>query len=326
MNILVTGATGYIGPFLVNRLKDEGHQVSILVRKQKDFDNLSSQGFECILGDLINKKSLEGIFEGIDILYHLANIASWWLPRKQDFYDINVGGTINLLDEAKNAKLIKIIYISSIAAIRQPHGIVADENSVHQGDFESDYSKSKYLVEVEIDRYKKLGLPIVTLNPGVVTGPHDFKTFGKTVIGIANGKIKSKFFPDSYLPLVYINDVIDIMIHATEIENGKKYVVVGENIKIGDVFDKVCEIQNKDKIKNVTSELYLNCLAYFSEFISFFTKKKPFLTIDGLRAIRIGALASNEKSIKELGFKYHSAEEILAKSIEWYKKNNYIND
>ena len=96
--------------------------------------------------------------------------------------------------------------------------------------------------------------------------------------------------------------------------------------RIGDVFDKVCEIQNKDKIKNVTSELYLNCLAYFSEFISFFTKKKPFLTIDGLRAIRIGALASNEKSIKELGFKYHSAEEILAKSIEWYKKNNYIND
>ena len=46
----------------------------------------------------------------------------------------------------------------------------------------------------ELNKYKNLGLPIVTLNPGVVTGPRDFKTFGKTLIGISNGKIKSKFF------------------------------------------------------------------------------------------------------------------------------------
>tara|TARA_B100000700_G_scaffold331358_1_gene463457 strand:- start:4404 stop:5384 length:981 start_codon:yes stop_codon:yes gene_type:complete len=326
MNILVTGATGYIGPFLIDRLKQDGHNVTILVRKQEDFSTLTSKGFKCILGDLVNKESLKGIFNNIDILYHLANIASWWLPRKQDYYDINVGGTINLLDEARQSKLIKIIYTSSVAAIRQPYGDIATEDSLHQGDFESDYSKSKYLVEVEIDKYKKLGLPIVTLNPGVVTGPNDFKTFGKTVIAISNGKMNSKFFPNSYIPLVYIDDVINLMIKAINIENGKKYIVVGENIKIGDVFDKICKIMNKDKINKVTPELYLYFLAYFSELISFFTRKKPFLAIDGLKAIKIGAIASNEKSIKELGFNYHTAEEILAKSIEWYKKNNYINN
>jgi dihydroflavonol-4-reductase len=326
LKTLVTGATGYIGPFLINRLKKDGHEVSVLVRKKDDFDRLKSEGFNCLLGDLTDKESLNGIFDNIEVLFHLANIASWWLPRKQDYYDINVGGTINLLEEAKDSNLAKIIYTSSVAAIRQPKGIVATETSIHQGDFESDYSKSKYLVEKEIDKYKNLGLPIVTLNPGVVTGPHDFKSFGQTLIGIANGKIKSKFFPESYVPLVYIDDVIDILINALDIEAGKKYIVVGENIKIGDIFDKVCKILNREKIDKVTPEIFLLMLAYFSESVSFLTRKRPFLPIDGLKAIEIGATASAQKSIDELGFKYLNADQILAKSIEWYKKNNYINN
>ena len=78
----------------------------------------------------------------------------------------------------------------------------------------------------------------------MITGPEDFKTFGKTVIGIANRKIKSKFCPDSYIPLVYIDDVINITIKALDMPIGNKYVVVGENVKISDVFDIVCSIKN----------------------------------------------------------------------------------
>ena len=52
MNILVTGATGYIGPFLIKKLKEIGHNVTILVRKKEDFIRLEAQGFKCILGDI----------------------------------------------------------------------------------------------------------------------------------------------------------------------------------------------------------------------------------------------------------------------------------
>lgn len=325
MNILVTGATGYIGPFLVNKLKDMGHSVVILVRKKNDFLRLESEGFKCILGDVTDKESLVGIFKNIEVLFHLANIASWWLPNNQTYYDVNVEGTINLFEEAKKASLKKVVHISSIAAIRQPEGIIANEESIHQGDFESHYSKSKYLVEKETEKYLKGGLPIVTLNPGVVTGPKDTKTFGKTVLGIANGKVKAKFFPDSYIPLVYIDNVIEVMIKAIDLKVGSKYVVVGENIKIGDVFDKVCEIMKKEKITKTTPNLLLVLVSYYSEFVSFFTKKRPSLPVDGLKAIKIGAQASSKRSIDELGIKYLNGHQVLTKLIEWFNKNNLIN-
>ena len=325
MNILVTGATGYIGPFLVNKLKDMGHSVVILVRKKNDFLRLESEGFKCILGDVTDKESLVGIFKNIDVLFHLANIASWWLPNNQTYYDVNVEGTINLFEEAKKASLKKVVHISSIAAIRQPEGIIANEESIHQGDFESHYSKSKYLVEKETEKYLKDGLPIVTLNPGVVTGPKDTKTFGKTVLGIANGKVKAKFFPDSYIPLVYIDNVIEVMIKAIDLKVGSKYVVVGENIKIRDVFDKVCEIMKKEKITKTTPNLLLVLVSYYSEFVSLFTKKRPSLPVDGLKAIKIGAQASSKRSIDELGIKYLNGDQILTKLIEWFNKNNLIN-
>jgi dihydroflavonol-4-reductase len=325
LNILVTGGTGYIGPFLIDKLKEMGHSVIVLVRKEEDLKRLQSEGFSCILGDITDKLSLTGIFKDIDILFHLANIASWWLPNNQTYYNVNVTGTINLLEEAKKFPLKKIIHISSIAAIRQPKGILATEESVHQGDFESHYSKSKFLVEVEIEKYKKIGLPIVTLNPGVVTGPRDTKTFGKTVLGIANGKVKSKFFPDSYVPLVYIDDVIDVMVRAINFEAGVKYILVGENIKIGDVFDKVCNILGKEKITKTTPNWLLLLVSYSSEIVSLFSRRRPSLPVDGLKAIRIGAMASSQKSIDELGVSYLNADQILNKSIEWFHKNNLIN-
>ena len=326
MNILVTGATGYIGPFLVDRLKEMNHNVTILVRKENDFEELKAKGFNCVIGDITNKESLVGIFQDIEVLFHLANIASWWLPNNQTYYDVNVNGTINLFEESKKFSLKKIIHISSIAAIRQPEGFIANEESIHQGDFESHYSRSKYLVEKEVDNYIKEGLPIVILNPGVVTGPNDNKTFGKTVLGIANGKIKAKFFPDSFIPLVYIDDVIEVMIKSIDLKNGSKYIVVGENIKIGDVFDKVCNLTNQKNISKITPEWLLLLISYWSEFKSFFTNKRPSLPIDGLKAIKIGAQASSKKSSKELGIKYNDGEQILIKLIDWLNKNNLINN
>ena len=326
MECFVTGATGYVGNFLIEELKEKGHKVTILVRSLKDKDKYESLGYTCFIADLRDASSIKGKFDNAEVVFHLGNIAAWWLKRKKDYYEINVDGTRNLLNELENTKVKKIIHMSSIAAIRQPEGEIANEESIHQGDFESDYSKSKFLVEKLVKKYIDKGLPIVVLNPGVITGPKDFKTFGKTVIGIANKKIQAKFCPESYIPLVHIDDVIKITLRSLEISPGQKYIIVGENVKIGEVFDKVCEIMNMSKINKITPKWQLYLISYLSEFISFFSKKRPKLPIDGLKAIKIGAQATSLKSQKDLKYKYLTVSEILEKNIQWYKKNNYINN
>ena len=111
-----------------------------------------------------------------------------------------------------------------------------------------------------------------------------------------------------------------------EISPGQKYIIVGENVKIGEVFDKVCKIMNISKINKITPKWQLYLISYLSEFISFFSKKRPKLPIDGLKAIKIGAQATSLKSQKDLKYKYLTVSEILEKNIRWYKKNNYINN
>ena len=98
-----------------------------------------------------------------------------------------------------------------------------------------------------------------------------------------------------------------------------------QNIKIGDVFDKVCNILGKEKITKTTPNWLLLLVSYSSEIVSLFSRRRPSLPVDGLKAIRIGAMASSQKSIDELGVSYLNADQILNKSIEWFHKNNLIN-
>ena len=105
-----------------------------------------------------------------------------------------------------------------------------------------------------------------------------------------------------------------------------RYIIVGENIKISDVFDIVCNIKNLPKITRITPTWNLYLISYISHFISFFTKSRPKLPIEGLKAIILGAQANSKKTCNDFKFKFMPAEEILKKCISWYEKNNYINN
>ena len=101
MKCFVTGATGYVGNFLIEKLK-QSYDVTILVRNQKDYETYQNRGYKCILADLRNPETIKGAFDGIDYVFHLGNIASWWLKRDRDYFDVNVTGTYNLLKELEN--------------------------------------------------------------------------------------------------------------------------------------------------------------------------------------------------------------------------------
>ena len=183
MNIFITGATGFIGKQLTKKLVENKFNVTALVRNKYKAKKLIELGVKIHQGDITDTKSIEGMLDGCDTLFHLANISRWWLRDKNKYIDVNVKGTKNLLSEASKSGVSKVVFTSSVAAIRQPHGILSTEDLEHCGNFESLYGRSKYLAEQEVLEFgKNSKLDVVVLNPGVVIGPGDFKTFGKIII------------------------------------------------------------------------------------------------------------------------------------------------
>ncbi len=326
MKAFVTGGTGFVGGHLVKRLIRDGVSVKALVRDLSKVDELKNLGVEIVTGDTTDKASLQGVMRGCDVFYHLGNVARWWLPDKSIYFKINVEGTKNTLFEALKENVKKVIYTSSLAAIRQPKGEIATEESEHKRDFESHYGRSKFLAEKEVLKiHKEHGLPVVILNPGVVIGPGDLKTFGRTIIELLGGKLKAVLFENSVVPLVYIDDTIEGHVLAAERGKiGEKYILVGDNVKVGVIFKMISEISGAPLPEKRISSSVIKIIAHLSEIKSFFSGKPPKFALDGIRAMEIGAAGSNKKAREELGLNFTPLEEALRKTIDWYRENGYV--
>lgn len=326
MNVFVTGGTGFIGGNLIRRLLEEGASVRALVRNQSKADELEALGVSSVIGDITDRTSIKGVLKDCEIFFHLGNVSQWWVPDRSLYYRVNVEGTQNIMLEALKEDVSKVVYTSSLAAIRQPGGIVTTEKMEHQRDFESHYGRSKFLAEEAILRlYRERGLPVVILNPGVVIGPGDLKTFGRTIIELLGGKLKARLFEESVIPLVYIDDVIEgLMLAAENGRTGEKYILVGDNVSIRYVFELVNDITGVS-IPDRRLPLYLmKLIAYLLEVKALLTRQPPKFCADGVRAMEIGASGANIKAREELHLDFTPLEQALSRTIAWYKEKAYV--
>jgi nucleoside-diphosphate-sugar epimerase len=170
LKTLVTGATGFIGKHLVKTLVKQGKDIRCLVRQNSDRKYLEDLGVELFYGDLLLKESLMDVGKDINIVYHLAGEVH--SHRCGDYYEINVTGTRNLVEECLPANIERFIYLSSIAAVGPNHGNLLTEESPCKP--VNPYGKSKLEKEkILITYFEKFKLPIVILRAPIVYGPLD---------------------------------------------------------------------------------------------------------------------------------------------------------
>ncbi len=245
---LVTGASGYVGKYLIPQLRKNNYSVRCLARKKDNpYSYLRHYGCEIVYGDVRNKPSLELAFSDVDIVIHLAAIT-----KNNDPYieEVNVAGTKNIIELCKKNKIKKIVFLSSTAAIK-----AIDL-----------YGKSKKHAEELITRS---GLPYTILRPGIIYS-EDAPMLNK-IIRI-NRKIPffTPIIGDGKYPInpVYIDDVISAIILVLSHKNtvGKTYTIVGpENIS----FNNFIDVINKHigiKRKKIHIPFYLfYAIAWFLE-------------------------------------------------------------
>lgn len=326
MKVFVTGGTGFIGGALIEKLLTDGHEVRALVRNAEKAKPLVAKGVETIIGDLKDISPIKGALSDCEALFHLGSISRWWLEDKKEYYRVNVLGTKLLMELALEEGVGRIVYTSSLAAIRQPKGMMSRESLEHKGDFESRYSRSKHLAEKEVlSLYREKGLPVVILNPGVVIGPGSVKTFDRMLIEYVNKRLKFIPFPDTVVPLIFIDDVVKAHIQALGAgREGEKYILVGENISIARAFGIVEELTGiaPPTVKFQPSLLKMMVLLW--EIKSFFNRKPPKLALDAYRAMAEGAMGDTTKAREELGIEFTPLREALRETLKWYGESGYF--
>jgi dihydroflavonol-4-reductase len=326
MKVFVTGGTGFVGANLVRSLLTQGYQVKALVRGTSDRANLQGLDVELVTGDL-NDPDLGAKLRGCQALFHVAAHYSLLQKERDRLFTINVLGTRNILQAAREAGVERVVYTSSVAAIGVPtDGSLADETYQSAPDrLIGAYKQSKYWAEQEANQAIALGQDIVIVSPSSPIGPFDIKPTptGDLVLRFLQGRMPA--YVDTGLNFVDVRDVAQGHILALEKGvGGDRYILGNANLSLKAVLDLLGTITGR-KPPKYQLPLWLPLgVAWVDEKILGSLGKTPSVPIDGVRMSQQKMFYTASKAVETLGLPQTEVAIALADAVDWFKRNGYV--
>ncbi len=329
MNILVTGGTGFVGSHLVEHLLDRGYRVRCLVRRNSSLTYLSNSDVEFVYGDIRINKSLEAAMRGVDYVFHLAAVHGGTIA-KEEFYEVNVLGTKNLLEVCYRfaPKLRKFIHVSSLSAVgprKNQRPLTEDSPCFPIGR----YGQSKLGGEkIAIEYNNKF--PIIIIRPPLVYGPRDRSEYN--VLRYMK-KVKKGFYlirgsKKEYFSIIYVKDLVEGLLLAAESNKseGQKYFLCNEKPT---TYEEICTLTGgalqKKYIKIIVPLLILDARMFCKELYARMTNKGQLTKMQGLKKTPQHWICDSSRAKIELGCQPKtSLAEGIEKTALWYSKHGWI--
>jgi len=330
MDIVVSGATGFIGYNLIRHLSQRGFKVSGLVRNPGKASLLTQWGVTPIFADLQDVDKLRKLLRGADMVFHLAALRGEGPWTWEEVYRVNVKGTENLLKACLH-QVGRFIYGSSVSVLGHfQHGPAREDYPYAPV---NNYGRSKVAAEELVLRYhREQGLPVTLLRPVITYGPYDESgMMTKLIRLIHQGKYLTVGSGNNRVHLVYIDDLIQGLERAmTRSEAvGEAFIIAGEKpITVNELVSQVALILGKKvpslHVPRRVARTVGFCLEKIfavgaSARIPFF-KKEPFCTRSKVDIMTVDRSYSIEKAKKLLGYQPQVGyEEGIPRTIEWLK-------
>jgi len=209
MNILVTGATGAIGPSVLNALLEAGHRVRAFSLEAPE-TGLFPHGVEAIVGDITDQRAVQAAMQGMEAVVHMAALLHIVNPppaMHAAYERINVGGTQTVVDAAVQAGLRRIVFFSTIAVYGPSGGCVLDEMSEPHPD--TPYARTKLSAErIVLNAKARDGRPLGTvLRLGAVYGPRIKGNYARLLHALQRRRFLSVGRGLNRRSLVHVKDV-----------------------------------------------------------------------------------------------------------------------
>jgi len=244
LRVFVTGATGFVMGAVTRALRARGDAVVALVRDPSRAGSLAELGCDLIAGDVVDPTDAVGELRRCDAFIHGAAIYEIGVgdDRRKQMEETNVTGTRRVLEVARAAGTPRIVYVSTIAAFGNTHGVVVAEGHRPTSAPTSAYEDTKRRAhEIALDAARS-GAPIVIVQPGQVYGPNDHSAVGANFRALAAGRLRYRAFEGLGLNLVHVDDLADAILRALDKgRTGECYVVGGEITTLGGAYRAVAK-------------------------------------------------------------------------------------
>ena len=227
MNILVTGATGFLGSHLTTALLTQGHQLTLLGR---DFTMMQPQlaaGATALRADLRNRSTVMAACAHQDLVYHVGALSTAW-GKWADFYQTNVAGTRAVVDGCLHHGVGRLVYVSSPSVIFDGHDHhEIDERCPYPQRFSSAYAATKKLGEDLVNAAYRKGLPTVILRPKAIFGPGDRALLPRLIERARQKRLPQLGNGQNLVDLTYVDNVVHALLLAAKADAavGKTYFI-----------------------------------------------------------------------------------------------------
>jgi len=321
MKIVVTGGAGFLGFHISQKINRIAEFKDCIFFDIAPFEsNEYNKDISCIYGDVRDKKQMDEMMKGVDVVIHCAAALPLW--KKKDIYETNIGGARNVLDSALKNKVNRVVHISSTAVYGVPDVHPLYETHPRHG--VGPYGESKVQAEEICEEYRAKGLAIAILRPksfigtarlGVFQILYDWVESGVKIPIIGNGKNRYQLFEvedlvdaillASTLPLEKINDTFNV--------GAKEFKTVNEDV------GAMCEYAGTGaRVMSTPASLIKPLLRFFEILNVSPLYKWIYGTAD------TDSFVSIEKAEKQLGWipKYSNSEALI-RSYKWYLENKH---
>ena len=301
---LVTGATGHIGNVLTRQLLERGEKVRALILPNESQRALKGLDVETMEGNVLDLASLFKSLQGVRGIFHLAGVISIMPGKNPDLRRINIEGTRNILRMAREAGVGKLVYASSIHAIRRvPEGVIDETLPYDPENSYGEYDRSKAEATCEVQEAARDGQESVIVCPTGVIGPYDFLgSMAGEVIRTA-AEHKPALYVDGAYDFVDVRDVARGMIAAAERgRRGESYILSGEKITVPHLLETIREITGRYFFRLKIPFDLAQFVARFTPLYYRISHATPRFTPYSLEVLRSNSNISHAKATRELGY------------------------
>jgi nucleoside-diphosphate-sugar epimerase len=326
MQVLVTGATGFLGMNLVRRLLSDGEDVRVLTRSLERARPLTGQGAQAVVGEMTDSSALGAAMQGVEVVYHLAGKLFTPGVPEREYYRTHVDGARALLACCQEQPSVeRLVYVSTTGVLGVTGDQPADENAPCAPT--NAYERSKWEAEQLVRETLGENTPTVIVRPGLVYGPGD-----RHMLGFFRAIQRGLFRPPGrrpvWLSVIYVDDMVEALLLCAKHPRavGECFHIASPTpVTMASLSATIAMAMGKRPPAGTIPLAVARAAAAFGDFLP--AKLKPLAPLTGTRLdfLTHSRVYNVSKAERLLGFVAETDLSVgISRAVDWYRQGGYL--